>query len=78
MGIFNLILCLLSTCICYYKRLDNLFILSISTTFLNICSFIMMIKFRNNLKALPKSWVLINMLSTLMGIVILMIIYVLK
>ena len=78
MGIFNLILCLLSTYICYYKRLDNLFILSISTTFLNICSFIMMIKFRNNLKALPKSWVLINMFSTLIGIVILIIIYVLK
>lgn len=77
MGILNLILCLLSTYICYHKRLNVLFIISFCITFLNIWSFIIMCKFRNNIKELSKIWVLINMLSTFIGITLLIIIFIL-
>lgn len=73
MGIFNLVLCIFATYICYNKGLTILALICLIITCLNIWSFSIMCKFRNSSEGIPKLWILINFLTSFAGLIFLVI-----
>ena len=64
MGILSLIICIISVCISFYTNLPIVVFAYFLVTLLNLWSFLTMVKFRKDLKTLPKIWVLINLITT--------------
>jgi len=73
MGILNLILCIIAVCVSYYNNLLTAVIIFFCLMLLNLWSFLIMVKFRNSPKSIPKLWILINLITTLFAFVSLII-----
>jgi hypothetical protein len=73
MGILSLILCIFTTYIYYIKDATVIALISLGMSGLNLWSFLIMYKFRNNKNKTYKLFVLINLITTIIALSLLII-----